>query len=89
MSDGDMPPYPTYTVEISIGACDWERLVEVLDDTVRRVKNGTVKNTIWGGAGTHGHARVVHRQEVTDASYKAALSDWRDSTQADSAKGAR
>ncbi len=71
------PPRPTYTLTISICACDWERLIEQLREKVDHVADhGPICDSCWGGAGTHGHVRIEHHADVTPESYEKALHEW-------------
>ena len=71
------PPNPTYTLTISIGACEWPRLLERLFEVIKHwTPEAPAGNSCWGGAGTHGHVSVEHRPEVTLDAYKKALHEW-------------
>lgn len=69
-------PKPTFTVEISVGGCEWERVAEELIRAAEHVREcGTACNRVWGGAGTHGHVHIVQR-DVTEAQYSEELDSW-------------
>lgn len=70
------PPQPAFTVEISVGACDWERLaVELVRAAEHVQEHGQHCNRVWGGAGTHGHVHITTR-DVTPEQYNRELSEW-------------
>ena len=73
---GAAPPKPAFTLEISILACDWDRIVQELERSVRHVvERGPECVRFWGGAGTHGHVHV-ERRDVTQEQYNAELQEW-------------
>ncbi len=80
MSDKTKPPKPAYTVEISVGGCEWERVAaELLRAAEHVVEHGPDCRSVWGGAGTHGHVHIT-RRDVTPEQYNAELSAWFEST---------
>lgn len=68
------PPQPAFTVEISVGGCEWERVAHVLAEAVERM-SGPEYRIVWGGAGTHGHVHITTR-DVTPEQYNRELSEW-------------
>lgn len=76
------PPLPAFTVEISVGACDWDTLTHRLVEAAEHVREcGPSCKLVWGGGGTHGHVRMAQR-DVTEAQYEAELKQWFDSERA-------
>ncbi len=70
------PPMPAFTVEISVGGCDWQTVLRRIEETVSHVReHGPECRSVWGGAGTHGHVHIVQRS-VTREQYEAELSQW-------------
>jgi len=75
-SETTPPPKPTFTVEISVGSCDWERLVDELQRAADHVREcGPACKRVWGGAGAHGHVRIEQR-DVTREQYERELMEW-------------
>lgn len=73
---GAKPPKPAYTVEISVGACDWSRMIQELRRAVDHIEDhGEKCRSVWGGGGSHGHVHIEVR-DVTEEAYKAELAEW-------------
>lgn len=82
MGERNKPPLPTFTVEISVGGCQWDVVMRRIAEAVEHVrKHGPECRSVWGGAGTHGHVHIT-RREVTLTQYNAELSAWFESTKA-------
>ena len=75
-SETTPPPKPTFTVEISVGSCDWERLVDELQRAARYVqRHGTACKRVWAVRGAHGHVRIEQR-DVTREQYEREMMVW-------------
>lgn len=71
------PPSPTFELTVKVGSCDWSLVVEELERTAQHVReHGPTCNLVSGGAGRTCSVQVVHHQEVTEQSYRAALHAW-------------
>ena len=71
-----LPPKPTFTVEITVGGCDWGTVMSRFVEAANHVQaHGPQCTSVWGGAGTHGHVHI-ERRDVTAETYEAELSAW-------------
>lgn len=71
------PPMPTFTLTLTIGACEWDCLVQRLEEETRHIaEHGPECRAVWGGAGTHGQVEIDRRPEVTREAYEKALHEW-------------
>lgn len=70
------PPMPAFTVTLSVGACEWDRLMDRMEEEVRHIReHGPDCKACWGGAGTHGHV-TIQRRDITQEDYDAELAVW-------------
>ncbi len=76
-SASDAPPHHTFELTLKVGSCDWERVVQMVQELADHVADhGPACNRCGAGPGIGYSVEIDHDPSVTEETYRAALDAW-------------